>query len=100
MPLRTPRLRAFATAEPNGYVLAYDKIEGKSLDRLDPADLTDGVLSSIWHLIGQLRERRIAHRDLRLANIFMSRARTRGPVAVIPATVSTDPTDVRCPRRW
>jgi tRNA A-37 threonylcarbamoyl transferase component Bud32 len=71
MPLRTPRLRAFATAEPNGYVLAYDKIEGKSLDRLEPAQLTDRVLASIWRLVGQLRGRRIAHRDLRLANIFM-----------------------------
>jgi len=71
MPLRTPRLRAFATAEPNGYVLAYDRIAGRSLDRLDPTDLTDGVLASIWTLVGQLREHGIAHRDLRLANIVM-----------------------------
>ncbi|HEY4611138.1 MAG TPA: phosphotransferase [Ilumatobacteraceae bacterium] len=71
MPLRTPRLRAFAAVEPNGYVLAYDKIKGRSLDRLEPAQLTDSVLTSIWRLVGQLRARRIAHRDLRLANIFM-----------------------------
>src|SRR5215831_9558634 len=36
--VRTPRLCAFASAEPNGYVLAYETIDGKSLDRLDPAD--------------------------------------------------------------
>jgi len=71
MPLRTPRLRALATAEPNAFVLAYDKIQGRSLDRLDPADVTDDMLASIWRLVGQLRERRIAHRDLRLANIFV-----------------------------
>ncbi len=71
LPLRTPRLRAFATAEPNGYVLAYDKIEGRSLDRLDPGEVTDEVLAAIWDLVGQLRQRRIAHRDLRLANIFV-----------------------------
>jgi tRNA A-37 threonylcarbamoyl transferase component Bud32 len=71
MPLRTPRLRAFATAEPNAFVLAYDKIEGRSLDRLDPLDVTDEMLDSIWRLVAQLRERRIAHRDLRLANIFV-----------------------------
>ena len=71
MPLPTPRLRAFATAEPNGYVLAYDKIPGKSLDRLEPAQLTDRVPASIWRLVGQLRGRRIAYRDLRLANIFI-----------------------------
>ena len=33
--VRTPRLVAFATAEPNGYVLAYEAIDGRSLDRLD-----------------------------------------------------------------
>jgi glycosyltransferase 2 family protein len=71
LPVRTPRLRAFATAEPNGYVLAYDKIAGRSLDRLDPSELTDTVLASIWSVIGQLRARGFAHRDLRLANIFV-----------------------------
>jgi glycosyltransferase 2 family protein len=69
--VRTPALRAFATAEPNGYVLAYDAIVGKSLDRLDPGVLSDDVLSAIWDLVGQLHRHRIAHRDLRLANIFL-----------------------------
>ena len=69
--VRTPRLRAFASAEPNGYVLAYDKVEGRSLDRIDPDELTDDVLAAIWELLGELRRRRIAHRDLRLANVFL-----------------------------
>jgi undecaprenyl-diphosphatase len=69
--VRTPALRAFATAEPNGYVLAYEAIAGKSLDRLDPADVSDDVLAAIWGLVGELRQYRIAHRDLRLANIFL-----------------------------
>ena len=69
--VRTPALRAFATADPNGYVLAYDAIDGRSLDRLDPDEVTDDVLAAIWDLVGQLRHHRIAHRDLRLANIFL-----------------------------
>jgi glycosyltransferase 2 family protein len=69
--VRTPLLRALATAEPNAYVLAYDAIDGKSLDRLDPSDVSDDVLAAVWGLVGQLRGRRIAHRDLRLANIFL-----------------------------
>ena len=69
--MRTPALRAFATAEPNGYVLAYEAIEGRSLDRIDPHDLSDDVLAEIWTLLAQLRHHRIAHRDLRLANIFL-----------------------------
>ncbi len=78
--VRTPRLRAFATAHPNGYVVAYDAIEGKSLDRLDAAEITDDVLTACWHLVGQLRRHRIAHRDLRLANIFLDE---RGDVWLI-----------------
>jgi len=69
--VRTPGLRAFATAHPNGYVLAYEAIDGKSLDRLDPSELTDQTLAAIWRLVGELRQHRIAHRDLRLANIFL-----------------------------
>ncbi len=69
--VRTPGLRAVAAAEPNGYVLAYEAIDGKSLDRVDPNDVTDAVLAEIWRLVGELRRHRFAHRDLRLANIFL-----------------------------
>jgi undecaprenyl-diphosphatase len=69
--VRTPALRAVAAADPNGYVLAYDAIAGRSLDRLDPADVTDDVLAAVWDLVGQLRRHGIAHRDLRLANVFL-----------------------------
>ena len=70
--IRTPRLVGFATAEPNAFVLAYEAIEGRSLDRLQPEEVTDAVLASIWDQVGQLRQHRIAHRDLRLANVFLA----------------------------
>jgi glycosyltransferase 2 family protein len=69
--VRTPNVRAFATADPNGYVLAYDAIDGRSLDRVEPSEVTDEVLSATWSVVGELRRHRIAHRDLRLANIFL-----------------------------
>jgi undecaprenyl-diphosphatase len=69
--VRTPALRAFARAEPNGFVLAYEAIDGRSLDRLEPAEVTDDVLGAVWGLVGQLRLHGIAHRDLRLANLFL-----------------------------
>ncbi len=71
LPLRTPRVRALAAVDPNGFVLAYEQIAGRSLDRVDPAMVTDAVLAAVWRLLAQLRQRRIAHRDLRLANIFL-----------------------------
>jgi undecaprenyl-diphosphatase len=69
--VRTPQVRAFATAVPNGFVLAYDSIDGRSLDRVDPSEVTDDLLTAIWSMVGELRRHRIAHRDLRLANLFL-----------------------------
>jgi undecaprenyl-diphosphatase len=68
--VRTPRLVAFARAEPNGFVLAYEAIAGKSLDRVDPADFGDDLLDGVWEQLVLLRDHQIAHRDLRLANVF------------------------------
>jgi len=69
---RTPRIRGFAVAAPNTFVLAYDAVAGRSLDRLEPAQITDEVLREIWLQIAHLRAHRIAHRDLRLANLFLA----------------------------
>ena len=44
----TPRLVAFATAEPNGFVLAYESVDGRSLDRVEPDEVTDEVLAGVW----------------------------------------------------
>jgi glycosyltransferase 2 family protein len=70
--IRTPRLAGFATAHPNAYVLAYEAIEGRSLDRLEPDEMTEDVLAAIWEQVSQMRRHRIAHRDLRLANVFLA----------------------------
>ena len=70
MGVRTPRLVAFARAEPNGFVLAYEAIAGKSLDRVDAADFGDDLLDGVWEQLVICRNHQIAHRDLRLANVF------------------------------
>jgi len=70
--VRTPRLVAFTTADPNGFVLAYEAIAGRSLDRLSPEELTDEVLAAVWAELVMLRAHRVAHRDLRLANVFLA----------------------------
>ncbi|MGN6695463.1 MAG: hypothetical protein ACTHN0_14900 [Aquihabitans sp.] len=73
MGVRTPRVAAFAsTADPAGFVLAYEAIAGRSLDRLEPDEMTDAVLGLVWEQFTILRTHRVAHRDLRLANVFLA----------------------------
>jgi hypothetical protein len=67
----TPRMRAMAYAEPNAFVLAYEAVAGRSLDGVPPEQITDEVLAGIWAELARLRALRIAHRDLRLANLFL-----------------------------
>src|SRR5690606_2873030 len=69
--IATPRVLAFAAAPPGGYVLSYEGIDGSSLDGVAADQLTDEVLGQIWDQIETLRYHRIAHRDLRLANVFL-----------------------------
>jgi glycosyltransferase 2 family protein len=70
--VRTPRFVSLATAEPASFVLVYEGIDGRSLDRLEPDDVDDDLLGAIWAQVQLLRERRLAHRDLRLANVFVA----------------------------
>jgi undecaprenyl-diphosphatase len=69
--VRTPHLLALARADPHGFVLAYQAVEGRSLDRVSPVELTDDMLAAVWGQLVRLRRHRIAHRDLRLANVFL-----------------------------
>lgn len=69
--VRTPRLRSVATVGADGMLLAYDAIGGSSLDGQPDEALTDEVLDRIWGQVRLLRDQRIAHRDLRLANVFL-----------------------------
>jgi undecaprenyl-diphosphatase len=70
--IRTPAVVAMATVEPNGFVLAYEAVDGRSLDRLESDEVTDDLLRDIWSHVMELQSHRIAHRDLRLANIFVA----------------------------
>jgi undecaprenyl-diphosphatase len=65
--VRTPRV--VATVESNRTtLLVEERIAGHSLD--DDEDLAPAFLDDAWRLVARLRAARIAHRDLRLANIL------------------------------
>ena len=70
--VRTPRFVSLATAEPASFVLVYEGIDGRSLDRVEPEQVDDELLRAIWAQVQLLRDRRLAHRDLRLANVFVA----------------------------
>ena len=68
----TPRLVVTTNVGDDGFLLAYERTAGDSLDRVDDEAITDEVLLSIWQSVAQMRRRRIAHRDLRLANVLLA----------------------------
>jgi glycosyltransferase 2 family protein len=69
--VRTPHLVTVAAVGELAMVLAYDAIDGRSLDGVADGAITDDVLKGIWEQVAELRRQRIAHRDLRLANVFL-----------------------------
>jgi undecaprenyl-diphosphatase len=70
--VRTPRVVAFGRAEPKGFVLVYEAIAGRSLDGVEAAELTPPRVLEAWQQLAILRRHGIAHRDLRLANVFLT----------------------------
>ena len=70
--VRTPRMRKVATVGRDSMLLAYDMIDGRSVDGVDPDDVTDELLAGVFRQLAILRQNRIAHRDLRLANVFVT----------------------------
>ena len=71
--VRTPHLVTVAAVGELAMVLAYDAVDGHSLDQVDAGAVTDTVLEELWRQVARLRRERIAHRDLRLANVLLDR---------------------------
>jgi undecaprenyl-diphosphatase len=73
--VQTPRLVGIAqVGDFDALLLAFEAIDGKSLDALPSERISDSVLHDAWEAIARLHERQIAHRDLRLANVFLDEA--------------------------
>ncbi len=68
--IRTPRLVTVAEIGTDGVLLAYERIAGRSLDELPLGAITQSTLRDLWRLVAELDRAGIAHRDLRLANVF------------------------------
>lgn len=69
--IRTPSLLAVSELDGGAMALAYRMIDGKSLDAQPVESFSDEVLDRIWGQVALMRSAGIAHRDLRLANVFL-----------------------------
>jgi glycosyltransferase 2 family protein len=69
--VRTPAVVAIAGVDPDASLLSFERIDGASLDRVEAEALTDDVAVGIWSQVAQLRRHRIAHRNLKLANVVL-----------------------------
>lgn len=69
--IRTPRFRGVVDVGADSMLLAYEQLDGRSLDSLEADEVTDGLMRETWELVAQMQDNRIAHRDLRCANVFV-----------------------------
>jgi len=69
--IRTPRMRGVIDVGADSMLLAYDLVDGTSLDAVPDDEITDELMRDVWALIVQLRRHRIAHRDLRRSNVLV-----------------------------
>ena len=70
--VRTPPFLGLAQIDDGSMVLVYDALDARSLDDVDDAELTDELLAAVWAQVERLHQRRVAHRDLRLANVMLA----------------------------
>jgi hypothetical protein len=99
----TPRLVGVAEVDADRLALAFVRIQGSSLDDVPVERLGDGVLRGIWRLVAELHRAGIAHRDLRLANLFLDDGGQPwlidfgfGTVAALPQQLAGDVAELLC----
>ncbi|MFB6888358.1 lysylphosphatidylglycerol synthase domain-containing protein [Kitasatospora sp. NPDC056327] len=62
--VRTRRIAATAELGPDTALVAYERLPGRTLDRLADEELTDALLADAWGQLALLQRRAIAHRAL------------------------------------
>jgi undecaprenyl-diphosphatase len=95
--VRTPRLRAIAAVGADSMLLAYEHVDGETLESLDGDAVDDALLRAVWDQLALLRTHRIAHRDLRRSNVVVDESGVPwlvdfrfSEVAVAEARLDTD----------
>ena len=74
----SPKLIATSELGPDAVILVYERVEGRSLDIAEDAELTDAVLTDGWGSVKALHDRRIAHRRLTAESLLVTRGNGGG----------------------
>src|SRR5262249_40411856 len=69
--VQTPDVVALSELEDGTTLLAHQGLRASGLDTADAALLSDAVLGDLWAQVALLHRARLAHRDLRLANVML-----------------------------
>jgi glycosyltransferase 2 family protein len=69
-----PAVRQVIKAADGSALLAMERVDGRSLDRIPVQGISDMMLRELWKQVDGLHRARIAHRSLRAANIVVDRA--------------------------
>ena len=69
--VRTPPVVLDSAVGDGTVLLVQQRVLGRSLADIGTDDVTDRLLDDLWTQVARLHAARIAHRDLRLANVFV-----------------------------
>jgi glycosyltransferase 2 family protein len=69
--VRTPAVLATLGVAGSSALLVEERLTARSLDTLAAEEISEGLLADMWAQVARLRGARIAHRDLRLANVMV-----------------------------
>lgn len=69
-----PKLIATSELGPDAVMLIYEHIDGRTLDAMPDAEITDELLTRAWRQIKALQSRRIAHRGLVGGSLMVDRS--------------------------
>ena len=69
--VRTPAVVLAIDAGPGDTLLAEQRVRGRALDTFPADEIFDELLRALWQEVARLRKARLAHRDLRRANVLV-----------------------------
>jgi undecaprenyl-diphosphatase len=72
--VRTPSILAVTPINRGTVLIVEERVRGRTLEDLSSADIAEDSVTLLWDEVAKLRAAKVAHRDLRAANVLVDRA--------------------------